>query len=166
MSGVIGVTTKSAEDTRELAAQLAALARGGDLLLLTGDLGAGKTTFAQGFARGLGVHDPVTSPTFTLVRIYRGHGRLRLVHADLYRLDRLHEVVDLALPELVGDDGVALVEWGEAGAPAMPTDYLVVSLEFGVGDDDRRLGLRVVGPGWIGRIPALRSALEDWDRAG
>jgi len=120
--------TTSAEGTRSLAAALAPLARPGDVILLVGGLGAGKTTFAQGFARGLGIEGPVTSPTFTLVRQYRcpppptpGPGPVvgQLLHADVYRLDTLGEVADLALPELVEDAAVALVEWGDVAAPVL-----------------------------------------------
>ena len=157
---MITATTKSAEDTRELGAGLAALVRPGDLILLSGDLGSGKTTLAQGFGRGLGVEEPIVSPTFVLVRTYRG--RLPLVHADAYRMDNLREVTDLDLPELLDDGGVALVEWGDVIAPVVPADFLEVRLEFGAGDDDRRLSLRVVGPRWASRAGAVRTALERW----
>ncbi|MDP9402451.1 MAG: tRNA (adenosine(37)-N6)-threonylcarbamoyltransferase complex ATPase subunit type 1 TsaE [Actinomycetota bacterium] len=152
--------TKSAEDTRELAAAVAALARPQDVILLSGGLGAGKTTFAQGFGRGLGVTEPIVSPTFTLVRTYRG--RLPLVHCDVYRLDRLEEVADLDLPELLDDGAVALVEWGDAIAPSLAADFLVVRLELGDGDDDRRLDLQVVGPSWAARLAPLGAALARW----
>ena len=157
---MISVLTKSAEDTRELGAALSTVARAGDVVLLSGDLGAGKTTLVQGFARGLGVTEPVVSPTFILVRTY--HGRLTLVHADAYRMDNLREVTDLDLPELLDDGGVALVEWGDVIAPVLPADYLEIRLEFGEGDDDRHISARVVGPGWASRAGALRGALDRW----
>ncbi len=157
---MIKALTKSAEDTRELAAALAVLARPQDVILLSGDLGAGKTTFAQGFGRGLGVSEPIVSPTFTLVRTY--DGRLPLVHCDVYRLDRLEEVADLDLPELLDEGGVALVEWGDAIAPCLAADFLEVRMELADGDDDRRLDLRVVGPSWTARIPPLSAALARW----
>lgn len=157
---MIKVVTKSAEDTRELGAALAAVARSGDVVLLSGDLGAGKTTLAQGFARGLGVTEQVVSPTFILVRTYQG--RLTLVHADAYRMDNLQEVTDLDLPELLDDGGVALVEWGDVIAPVLPADYLAVRLDFGDGDDDRHIDVRVVGPTWASRTAALRGALDRW----
>ena len=84
---MITAVTKSADDTRDLAAAVATSARRGDVILLSGELGTGKTTFAQGFARGLGVTEPVVSPTFTLIRSYQG--RLPLVHCDVYRLDHV-----------------------------------------------------------------------------
>ena len=157
---MITVVTKSAEDTRELGAALSAVARPGDVVLLSGDLGAGKTTLVQGFARGIGVTEPVVSPTFILVRTYAG--RLKLVHADAYRMDNLREVTDLDLPELLDDGGVALVEWGDVIAPVLPADFLEVRIDFGEGDDDRRLDVRVVGPTWAPRAGALRAALDRW----
>ena len=157
---MITVFTKSAEDTRELGAALSAVARPGDVILLSGDLGAGKTTLVQGFARGLGVQEPVVSPTFILVRTYQG--RLSLVHADAYRMDNLDEVTDLDLPELLDDGGVALVEWGDVIAPVLPADFLEIAIEFGEGDDDRRIDVRVVGPTWASRTGALRAALGRW----
>ena len=157
---MIAVVTKSAEDTRELGAALSAVARPGDVVLLSGDLGAGKTTLVQGFARGLGITEPVVSPTVILVRTYTG--RLPLVHADAYRMDNLQEVTDLDLPELLDDGGVALVEWGDVIAPVLPADYLAIRIEFGEGEDDRGLEVRVVGPTWAPRAAALRAALGRW----
>ncbi len=157
---MITALTKSADDTRDLGAALASLTRSGDVILLSGDLGAGKTTFAQGFGRGLGVEDNVVSPTFTLMRNYLG--RLPLVHCDVYRLDHLQEVIDLGLPELLDEGGVALVEWGDVVASALPADFLEVQLDFGDGDDDRRVQLRPVGVSWSARVGPLRSALERW----
>ena len=119
-------------DTRALAAALAAVCGPGDLVLLVGDLGAGKTTFAQGFARALGIAGPVTSPTFTLVRQYPvpGAGPVRLLlHADVYRLDSLAEVAELALPELAEEGAVVLVEWGDRAAPVLGESALVVTLQ-------------------------------------
>jgi tRNA threonylcarbamoyladenosine biosynthesis protein TsaE len=101
------------------------------MVLLVGDLGAGKTVFAQGFAAALGVAGPVTSPTFALVRQYRcgvGSPVSMLLHADVYRTVSVGEVADLALAELVEEDAVALVEWGDVAAPALGEDVLEVTL--------------------------------------
>jgi tRNA threonylcarbamoyladenosine biosynthesis protein TsaE len=147
-------TTDGAEATRALAAGLARLAEPGDVVLLVGGLGAGKTTFAQGFARGLGVAGPVTSPTFTLVRQYVCEGRVnRLLHADVYRLESLAEVADLALVEQVEpgsahDGAVVLVEWGDAAAPALGPDPLVVTLVPGDDDDARTVTVAGRGERW------------------
>ncbi len=117
MAWMLPARSASPDATRALAARLAGVARRGDVIVLQGSLGAGKTTFAQGFARGLGVEGPVTSPTFTLVRQYPC-ALGQLVHVDVYRLDRLAEVADLGLADLV-EEGVALVEWGDAARPAL-----------------------------------------------
>ena len=146
---MISAATKSAEDTRDLAAHLAEHVLSGDILLLSGDLGAGKTTFTQGFGRGLGVTEQITSPTFMLVQLYPA--RLTLVHVDVYRLEHLQEIVDLGLSEMLDEDAVALIEWGEAAAPVLPADYLRVRIEFGDADDDRRFSIEPVGVSWLGR---------------
>lgn len=157
---MIHLATKSADDTRELAAQVAALARPGDLVLLAGDMGAGKTTFTQGFGKALGVTEQVTSPTFTLVRTYPA--RIPLLHVDAYRLDSLQEVIDLGMHELLDDGAVALIEWGDIIAPVFPTDFLEIRLEFGDADDDRRLRMRAVGQPWAARMTGLGAALDRW----
>ena len=161
---MITALTKSPDDTRELAGALAPLSRAGDVVLLAGELGTGKTVFAQGFGRALGIQEPITSPSFTLVRIYPG--RVRLVHADVYRLDHLQEVVDLALLELVDEGAVALVEWGDVAAPALSPDFLEVGLEWGAGEDERRISLRTVGHAWLARQGALSAALGRWAGGG
>ncbi|MGH9282815.1 MAG: tRNA (adenosine(37)-N6)-threonylcarbamoyltransferase complex ATPase subunit type 1 TsaE [Acidimicrobiales bacterium] len=157
---MITVATKSADDTRELGVALSSVAQPGDLILLAGDLGAGKTTLAQGFGRGLGVDEPIISPTFVLARIYKG--RLPLVHADAYRMENLNEVSDLDLAELLDDGSVALVEWGDVIAPVVPANYLELRLEFGPGDDDRAIRIRPVGTAWSIRLGAVRTALGRW----
>ena len=153
-------TTTSVDATRELGAAVAGLARGGDVVVLSGDLGAGKTAFVQGFGRALGVMDRITSPTFTLVHVYEG--RLPIHHLDVYRLEQLHEAVDLGLPEMLDDGGVVLVEWGDAILPVLPADLLEVRLTLGAGDDDRTVVLRPVGPRWSARQRALTEALAPW----
>ena len=120
--------TSAVGETQALAAELAALAEPGDLIVLAGDLGAGKTAFVQGFGRGLGVTEPITSPTFTLAQQYEG--RLLVHHLDVYRLDQLGEVAELGLGELLDDGGVVLIEWGDAILPVLPNDYLEVRLVY------------------------------------
>jgi tRNA threonylcarbamoyladenosine biosynthesis protein TsaE len=151
-------TTSSPDATRALAAALAELLVAGDLVLLVGDLGAGKTAFAQGLARGLGVEEPVTSPTFTIVQEYRG--RLPLAHVDVYRLDRLQDLHDLGFDEFV-DDGVTVVEWGDLVEQAVPAEHLVVRIEPGVADTERVLELSFHGPRWLGRRTAVEQALSE-----
>jgi tRNA threonylcarbamoyladenosine biosynthesis protein TsaE len=128
--------TYSEGDTQKIARELAATLRAGDVLLLSGDLGAGKTTFVRGLAEGLGV-DPreVSSPTFTLVHEYRG-GRLRLYHADLYRLDRA-ATNDLGLEEIGVKDGVLAIEWPDRLTHDLPEAQFIL-MEI-VDDETRRI---------------------------
>ena len=160
---MIKVRTTSVDDTRDLAAAVSELFRPGDVVLLSGDLGAGKTVFAQGVGRGLGVDDVVTSPTFTLVRDYEG--RIRLHHLDVYRLDQLHEVIDLGIGELL-DEGIVVIEWGDAVAAALPKDYLEIAMRFGTTPDERIVTVRPLGPRWAARAGALAAAVEPWTKDG
>ena len=137
MSKALVLSTGDAAATKAIATAISQVAAAGDLLILAGELGAGKTTFAQGFAAGLGITDQVTSPTFTLVREYEGPG-LGLRHLDVYRLEQLSEAADLGLAEMLDEEAVMLVEWGDAIVAALPADHLDVRITFGDGDDDRR----------------------------
>jgi tRNA threonylcarbamoyladenosine biosynthesis protein TsaE len=140
--------------TEGIAREIAEVLQAGDVVVLTGDLGAGKTTFARGLADGLGVVGPVVSPTFTLAREYRG--RLPMLHVDLYRLDRAQEVIDLGLEDLADDDAVIVVEWGDIAAAYLPGDErLEVRIERGPGDDERAVTLTPLGPSWLTRNRAL-----------
>lgn len=123
----------SLADTGAIAAALAGLCRPGDMIVLSGEMGAGKTAFAKGFGAALGVTEPITSPTFTLVHTYDidpdlGNGAKVLHHADLYRLDRTAEVADLALDELAEYQGIVLIEWGDV-VDSFFGDHLVVHLQ-------------------------------------
>jgi tRNA threonylcarbamoyladenosine biosynthesis protein TsaE len=159
-------TTDSVGATRELAGRLAPLCRAGDVVLLMGDLGAGKTAFTQGFAAALGVAGPVTSPTFALVRQYRcgaGSAVGTLIHADVYRTGSLGEVADLALAELVEEDAVAVVEWGDMAAPALGHSALEVTLALpdAAGAPDRR-DVTIAGRGsWAARSDEVAAALHE-----
>jgi tRNA threonylcarbamoyladenosine biosynthesis protein TsaE len=155
---VIEVATTSADGTRAVAHAVADLVRAGDLLVLAGDLGAGKTAFTQGLGAALGVRDRITSPTFTLAQRYEG--RLRLHHLDVYRLARVEEVADLDIGELLDDDAVTVIEWGDTIVAALPVDFLEVRFTFGEGDDDRTVALTPVGPHWAARRSALTRALD------
>ncbi len=179
--------TAGADQTRALAGAIAPLCEPGDMLLLAGDLGAGKTTFAQGFGAGLGITETITSPTFTLVRQYavggptpgpapgpadrvtdrdRGHPRVRtLLHADVYRLDRLQEIVDLGLGELADDGGVALVEWGDVAEPVLGEGSLAITMLAAGHDDHRVISVRAAGTTWCTRWTALQAALAPWRAA-
>jgi tRNA threonylcarbamoyladenosine biosynthesis protein TsaE len=136
------VTVPTAEDMRALAAGVAGELAAGDLVVLTGDLGAGKTTFVQGLARGLGIDAAVTSPTFVIARVYRG-GRLPLVHVDAYRLGSEVEVDDLDLDADVGDS-VTVVEWGAGLVERLADHRLEVHIERGVDDTDETRGVTIL----------------------
>ena len=156
----VRLRTTSSDATKAMAGVVAEHVRPGDLLLLVGDLGAGKTTFAQGFALALGITEPVTSPTFTLARTYPG--RLRMHHVDVYRLERMAEVGDLALGELIDSDGVTLIEWGDAILAALPPVYLEVRLELGEESDERTIAVRAVGQAWQTRVRSIEKELDPW----
>src|SRR5688500_8410247 len=153
----IEIETETAERTRELGEALASLLQPRDTLVLTGDLGAGKTTLVQGIGRGLGVEDHVASPTFTLVKEYAGS--LDVAHVDVYRLERVQDVVDLGLDELGGPDRVLLVEWGDAVQELLPEDRLRVELTTGTDDDARRIVLTPHGRSWALRWERLEQLL-------
>lgn len=153
----------SPEDTRAIGRAVAGVLRPGDVVSLTGDLGAGKTTLVQGAAEGLGVTQPVLSPTFTLIREYEG--RLPIHHMDVYRLDSLQDVVDLGFDELVDGPGVVFVEWGDAIESLLPPDHLQVELDLTEDGEARRVTVSARGPSWIGRRGGLVEALRPWAHA-
>lgn len=185
---MLQLRSSSLADTHAIAAVIASLARAGDIIVLSGEMGAGKTAFAQGFGRALGVTEPITSPTFTLVHSY-DCDRITLHHADLYRLERTSEVAELALAELAEFDGVVLIEWGEVAETALG-EHLVVHLEpdpddlddldgdgdapaggeHGDGeygdevfiDGSRIIELSAIGPGWAGRWERLVAACAEY----
>ncbi len=156
---MLACRTAGVDETRALGAAVAAVVDTGDVVVLVGDLGAGKTAFVQGFAVTLGVTAPVTSPTFTLANRYEG--RLVVNHLDVYRFDCPDEVGDLALPEIL-DEGVTLVEWGDTISSALGAEHLSVTIRFGSGEDDRDFELRGHGETWWRRADRLRAALEPW----
>lgn len=146
------IVTQSPADTLALGRRLAALLRAGDIVLLAGRLGCGKTLFVSGVAEGLGVQETVTSPSFVIVQQYDGF--LPIYHADVYRLGSLGEFDDLDLGASA-DEGVLLIEWGNAVAAGVPADHLVVEIEI-EGESQRRFRFVPVGT-WADR------SLEDLD---
>lgn len=157
MIGELRLVTRSADDTLAFAGGVAGLLRAGDVVVLAGDLGTGKTTFARGVARALGIDEPVTSPSFTIVREYEG--RLPLVHVDVYRLGRLQELHDLGFDEIIGGEAVVLVEWGDAVVSLLPRDRLEVRLEAPGADDERLVSVTALGPAWAPRLDALAAVV-------
>lgn len=160
---MIDLRSHSVADTCDIAASIARLVRPGDVIVLSGEMGAGKTAFARGFADGLGVaaDDHVASPTFNLVHVHES-GRIPLHHADLHRLASTAEVSDLGLRESADLGAVVLVEWGDMASDVLG-DHLVVALEADPDDDgaldERAITVSVVGHQWDSRWERLRSAL-------
>jgi len=184
----LSVVSRTPEDTGHFGGLLAPLLRAGDTVLLSGDLGAGKTTLVRGLARALGVQGPVTSPTFVLVHNYPTNAGFDLLHADIWRLEQLQEVIDLAIAELVEDGAAAVIEWGERAAPAVAGDCLHIDIEFARLDSHspepaghagggpvpappeaygpqgaRRLLLYASGPAWRGRLAQLEANVGSLD---
>ncbi|MDX6253808.1 MAG: tRNA threonylcarbamoyladenosine biosynthesis protein TsaE [Frankiales bacterium] len=148
------IEVADAEAMQAWGSRLAAILRAGDLVLLSGPLGAGKTTLAQGIGAGLGVIGPVVSPTFVIARVYRG-GRLPMVHVDAYRLGGVDEVDDLDLDASVAES-VTVVEWGEGLVESLAENRLEVRIERPEGirdeddDDTRTVQVLGQGPRWAG----------------
>jgi tRNA threonylcarbamoyladenosine biosynthesis protein TsaE len=153
----VHIVSRSPDATRAVATAIAKTLLPGDVLLLDGDLGAGKTTFTQGLARAMGVGETVTSPTFSLVRSYPTAFGVELIHVDVYRLDTLADIVALGLPEMLEDGGVAVVEWGEKAASALGPEHLDIRFELTDDDSERRIELTPSGSRWQARWEDLVS---------
>ena len=130
------VTTLSAEETAKLAERIGKILIKGAIILLTGELGAGKTTFTIGLAKGLEVMDMVHSPTYTIINEYRG--RLPVYHFDLYRLESLEEMETIGYEEYYFGDGVTVAEWGDKISSSLPDDYLRISFKRTIRDENER----------------------------
>jgi tRNA threonylcarbamoyladenosine biosynthesis protein TsaE len=155
---MLQLRSSSLAATQAVAAAVARHVRRGDVVVLAGEMGAGKTAFAQGFGQGMGVDDPVTSPTFNLVHSHPA-GKLTLHHADLYRLSTQHEVADLGLAELAESDGVVVIEWGDVVANSLG-DHLLVQLDIDPDDEQiRHLTITPVGREWAARWDRLEQSL-------
>ncbi|HEY7647672.1 MAG TPA: tRNA (adenosine(37)-N6)-threonylcarbamoyltransferase complex ATPase subunit type 1 TsaE [Methylomirabilota bacterium] len=135
------VVSDSPEETQAAGERLAQTLGPGDVVGLSGDLGAGKTCFIQGLTRGLGITGHATSPTFVLINEYQG--RLPIRHVDAYRTDSLVQLLDLGLPELFDEPGVTVIEWADKVAPLLPPRTVRVHIA-GVGDEPREITIRRV----------------------
>ena len=163
---MIRLTAHSTDDTRDIARAIAMLVRASDMIVLTGEMGSGKTTFSQYFAHALGVTEPVTSPTFNLLHNYAG-GRLQLHHADLYRLERTGELDDLGLTELQEAGGVMLVEWGDVVGDALGNGLVLkLAAPENAGTEGsvtvRQIEIDWRGMQWETRWDKLRASLSNW----
>jgi len=155
--GSLEFLSHSPEQTRRLGVRLGELLKPGDLVCLAGDLGSGKTTLAQGIARGWGCLDPVTSPTFVLVNEYRRADLGRLYHFDAFRLSGMAEAEGIGLAELLEGEGPLLIEWPERVAEALPPQRLWISLRWA--DESRRgLHLEASGPRYERLLRQFRKA--------
>lgn len=148
--------TDSPQETMRLAADFSNMLRPGDVLSLTGELGAGKTCFVKGLAEGLGVKVTVTSPTFALLKTY--HGRIDLHHLDLYRLDKTEELLDIGIEDYLPGDGVTVIEWGEKAASILPDDVLIIDFKMGDSEEKRSFTMTARGEGWTERLKGFKRA--------
>ena len=149
---LLNLVTESPEETQRLGNRLGKLAQVGDVLLLVGGLGAGKTCLTQGIAWGLGIEGYATSPSFVVINQYQG--RLPLYHIDLYRLDRLEEVIELGLDDYLYGRGVCVVEWAEKALDVLPEEHLLVKMSF-LSDTSRSLVLRPNGQRYVEMLSQL-----------
>jgi tRNA threonylcarbamoyladenosine biosynthesis protein TsaE len=158
----IELATGSADDTRDFGETLAGFLQPNDVVSLTGEPGAGKTTLVQGVGAGLGSPARVVSPTFTLVREYEG-GRLHLFHLDVYRLNRIQDVLDLGVEDMLEGGGVTFIEWGDVIEGLLGRDYLEVELTLhDPGSEERAIRVTAVGVSWSEREKELAVAAEGW----
>ncbi len=149
---LLNLVTESPEETQRLGNRLGKLAQVGDVLLLVGGLGAGKTCLTQGIAWGLEIEGYATSPSFVVINQYQG--RLPLYHIDLYRLDRLEEVIELGLDDYLYGRGVCVVEWAEKALDVLPEEHLLVKMSF-LSDTSRSLVLRPNGQRYVEMLSQL-----------
>jgi tRNA threonylcarbamoyladenosine biosynthesis protein TsaE len=136
--------SRSEEQTRRLGSQLGKLLQRGDVICLAGELGTGKTCFAQGIGQGLGIEEPITSPSFTFVKEYRQGGALTLYHVDLYRIENVKETLTLGLEEYLYGDGACVVEWADRAIEALPADHLWIAFRH-INERERGILMKAKG---------------------
>ena len=151
------IISRSPEDTQRLGKRIGELAMPGDILLLSGILGAGKTCLTQGIAYGLGINEYTLSPSFVLVREL--YGRLPLYHMDLYRLENLEEIADLGLDDYLYGKGVCAIEWANKGLALFPRENLSIEINR-LGDNERQFILKPNGQRYIELLDKLRPDME------
>ena len=156
MSG-FNIVSHSAEQTQQFGRRIGELAQPGDVYLLVGNLGAGKTCLTQGIAWGLGIKEYTLSPSFVLVRELKG--RLPLYHIDLFRLDNIEEVADLGLDEYLCGQGVSVVEWAEKGLSVLPPEHMLIEIDY-LSENERALHFKPSGERYEERLAQLKSRLS------
>ena len=156
--GELELISHSPESTQKIGSIMGKLALPGDVLLLQGKLGAGKTCLTQGIALGLGIDDYVLSPTFVIMREL--YGRLPLYHIDLYRLDNIEESIDLGMDDYFYGEGLSVVEWAEKAMKIMPRNHLLVRIDY-IGDTERRLLLEPSGERYLELSKQIMSSYAD-----
>lgn len=157
----VRVVTHSPEETRILGASLAPTLLPGDVIAISGDLGAGKTVFVQGLAAALGVQKRVTSPAFTIVHEYEG--RYPIIHLDIYRLNSFQELLDLGFEEFLDPKAIVVLEWGEAVEPLLPRSHMRIELRRSDdldADDDRTVIFKVTREDWSRKLFEMRETAE------
>lgn len=154
------LNSHSPEQTQRLGVQLGELAQAGDVFLLSGSLGSGKTCLTQGIAWGIGVKEYAFSPSFVIVREY--YGRLTLYHIDFYRLNSIGEIVDLGLDEYLGGSGVCVVEWADKGITVLPQENLLIRFSH-ISDTERSLSLEPRGERYSQLLKSLNLGSEIWN---
>jgi len=159
-TAVLKLVSGSPEQTQRLGKRLGERAEPGDVFLLTGNLGSGKTCLTQGIAWGLGVKEYAFSPSFVIIREY--HGRLPLYHIDFYRLERVEEIVDLGLDEYLYGQGVCVVEWAEKGMAVLPQEHLLINLDY-LSETARSISLEPKGRRYADFLKSLHSDLKTWN---
>jgi tRNA threonylcarbamoyladenosine biosynthesis protein TsaE len=155
----VQLISHSPEQTQQLGNCLGKLAQAGDVFLLTGNLGSGKTCLTQGIAWGLEVKEYAFSPSFVIVREY--HGRLPLYHIDFYRLNRVEEIVDLGLDEYLYGKGICVVEWAEKGMSVLPKEHFLINLSY-ISDIVRAISLEPKGHRYTQLLKSLNLDLKTW----
>jgi tRNA threonylcarbamoyladenosine biosynthesis protein TsaE len=156
----IKLVSHSTEQTQNLGRYLGELACEGDVFLLSGNLGSGKTSLTQGIAWGLDVKEYAFSPSFLLIREY--HGRLPLYHIDLYRLEHIKEIENLYLEEYLNSKGLCVIEWAEKGMDLLPQENLHITLDY-LSLTDRTLNLKPSGKRYLRLIKSLEPKLKTWN---